>query len=190
MSAEIPVERVAEILRGASFRRLNTPLNVAGIEFDMPAAFVGTKLSSDLVLLFDTAFESQKRIQHKVEGIARALDVVGSRRSLTTVVTGPRPDKDTFDSLSRVSRVLPVGLANNPADDESILNWLAVLLPLNIPSPSDVANEAVTSLSGKNADDIVTKLIEASVEGLSSVENCLNAYISKPIDDFFAVSRS
>lgn len=184
MTATTPVEKVAEVLGAANFRRVATPLRLAGIEFDIPAAFVGTGTSSDLVLLVDTAFDSEIRIQQKVEGVARALDSMRSMRSLTTVVTGPRPRGLIIDALSRVSRVLPLGVSNDGHQDANVLNWLAILLPLKLPEPGEVTEDAVTEFANaRAADPILMALIEASSQGSQEVERRMSTLISEPLDD-------
>ena len=109
MTASTPVERVAEILAGAGYRRVATPLEIAGLKFELPAVFVGSSPSPDLILVADTAFDDERRILRKTEGIARAMDVMRSKRPLTAVLVGPRPSAATIDSMSRVCRVLPIG---------------------------------------------------------------------------------
>jgi hypothetical protein len=98
MNAPTPVDRVAEFLVAAGFRRLGTPLEIAGLKFDFPIAFVGSPPSPDLILIADTAFDNEQRILKKVESLARALDVVESKRPLTVVVAGPRPHSATLEA--------------------------------------------------------------------------------------------
>ena len=43
MTAATPVDRVAEVLGSAGYRRIVTPLEIAGLKFDLPAAFVGAR---------------------------------------------------------------------------------------------------------------------------------------------------
>lgn len=132
MTATTPVERVARALEAAGFRRMPAPLQIAGITFDAPASFVGTPPSPDLVVLGDTSLQTSRDLQRTVEGVGRALDLMRSRRPLTLVVVGPRPDSKAISALSRYARVLPVG---ESADEKSLANWLAVLLPLALPQP-------------------------------------------------------
>jgi len=49
MTATTPVERVAAVLVASGYRRLEMPLRIGGLDFDLAAAFVGDKLSPDLV---------------------------------------------------------------------------------------------------------------------------------------------
>lgn len=95
MNAPTPVDRVAHFLASAGFRRLPVPLEVAGLKFDFPVAFVGSAPSPDLIVIADTAFDNEQRILKRIEGLARALDVVQSKRPLTIVVAGPRPHSAT-----------------------------------------------------------------------------------------------
>ncbi|AZO28376.1 hypothetical protein [Mesorhizobium sp. M1B.F.Ca.ET.045.04.1.1] len=68
MSASTPIESVVEILTGSGYRRLSSPLSIAGLSFEFPAALIGENPSPDLVLVADTAFEADTRILRKVEG--------------------------------------------------------------------------------------------------------------------------
>src|SRR5690349_13896012 len=112
MTATTPIEEIAELLVGVGYKRIGTPLSIAGVQFELPAVFVGTGVSPDLIIVADTAFESEQRIQQKIEGVARALDVMRSRRPLTAILAGPRPRSMALDAMSRVCRVLPVGDAS------------------------------------------------------------------------------
>ncbi|WP_229007342.1 hypothetical protein [Methylophilus sp. Leaf408] len=184
MTATTPVEKVAAVLSAANFKRVTVPLNLAGIQFDIPAAFVGTGTSSDLILLVDTAFDSEKRIQQKVEGIARALDSIKSLRPLTTVVAGPRPRSAFIDAMSRVSRVLPLGVSAENYQNTNMLNWLAVLLPLDLPEPEDLQKDIVFAFTDiEKEDTIKMALIESSNQGTEAVESRLNTLISEPLDN-------
>lgn len=183
MTAITPVEKVAAILSAAQFRRIEMPLNLAGIQFHIPAAFVGTGTSSDLILLVDTVTETAKRIQQQVEGVARALDSMRSMRSLTTVVTGPRPTSFFLDAMSRVSRVLPLGVSSDGRQNADMQNWLAVLLPLELPEPEDVGDAAVIEFEqSETANDIKMILISGSSMGSQEVEKRLNMLISEPLE--------
>ena len=68
----------------------------------------------------------------RVQALSRALDVAGSRRPLTIVVVGPRPELRVANALRSVARVLPVGEGQGPAVNEEVLDDLGALLPLHI----------------------------------------------------------
>ena len=57
MIAPTPVDRVGEVLTGAGYRSISTPLEIAGLRFDLPAAFVGERQSPDLIVVAETAFD-------------------------------------------------------------------------------------------------------------------------------------
>src|SRR3546814_11630079 len=77
------------------------------------------------------AAQGERKVLQQVEGIARALDVMRSRRPLTTIVVGPRPVGKTLEALAQVGRILSVEEATDPAE---LRDQLAVLLPLELPA--------------------------------------------------------
>lgn len=183
MSAPTPVDRVAEVLASAGYRRVSTPLEIAGLKFDLPAAFVGASPSPDLVLVADSAFDDENRILKKIEGIARAMDVVRSKRPLTAVLVGPRPKSSTLDSMARVCRVLPIGPILNEDADAALRNWLAILMPLNLPEPSagiaDPLAEIASQLGGLPPE--IAALVGFAQQGADAVQTRLHEIISEPL---------
>jgi len=182
MSETTPLERVSQRLVNAQFKRVATPLTIGGLEIDAPAAFIGSPPSPDLVIVGDTLEQTPPRLQQTVEGIGRALDMMGSRRPLTLVVVGPRPTSGALTALSRFARVLPVGDA---ADEADLANWLAVLLPLPLPVFSD--DRAAASLEAVidgSRDPIEAEFIALAVGGPEAVANRLAAYVDEPFGPF------
>ena len=185
MTASTPVDRVAEILAGAGYRRVATPLEIAGLKFELPAAFVGSSPSPDLILVADTAFDDERRILRKTEGIARAMDVVRSKRPLTAVLVGPRPSSATIDSMSRVCRVLPIGTILGEDADAVLRNWLAVLMPLSLPEPSTSIADPLTEIATQLGDLLpeVSSLVDFAQRGADAVQSRLHEIISEPLAD-------
>ena len=148
MTVAMPTERVAEILVRAGYRRLASPLQVAGLEFDVAGAFVGVGRSADLVVVGDMAADGgERKVVQQIEGIARALDVMRSQRPLTSVIVGPRPVGKMLEALSQVGRILSVEEALDPAE---LRDQLAVLLPLELPA----ALSADSDLGAGEADTL------------------------------------
>jgi hypothetical protein len=185
MTAPTPVDRVAEILAGAGYRRVGTPLEIAGVRFEFPVAFVGASRSPDLVVVADTAFDQERRILQRVEGIARAMDVVQSRRPLTAVLTGPRPSPAVLEAMSRVCRVLPVGTVVDDNADTALRNWLAVLLPLSIPKPDTNIVDPLSAIKGRTEDlpQEITALVTLAPQGTDAVQSQLHKIIAEPLAD-------
>ena len=183
MTAPTPVDRVAEVLAGAGYRRIAMPLEIAGLRFDLPAAFVGASPSPDLVIVADTAFDQEKRILQKLEGVARAMDVVRSKRPLTAVLAGPRPSSAVLDSMSRVCRVLPIGTILEGDAEATLRNWLAVLMPLRLPEPSASIADPLTEIAQQlgGLDPEVAALVDLAPEGADAVQSRLHALISEPL---------
>src|SRR4051812_14749840 len=103
------VQRVVDRLDGAGYAVLDQPVAIGGIPFEFSAMLVG-RHSLDLVIVADTlADPDHERLRRRLNGLARALDVVGSRRTLTVVLVGPRPPAPVMHALADVARVLPTG---------------------------------------------------------------------------------
>ena len=177
MTVAMPTERVAEILVRAGYRRLASPLQVAGLEFDVAGAFVGVGRSADLVVVGDMAADGgERKVVQQIEGIARALDVMRSQRPLTSVIVGPRPVGKMLEALSQVGRILSVEEALDPAE---LRDQLAVLLPLELPAAlsadSDLGAGEALALAGEPLAD---ELVEASKLGEAAVRTRFHAALN------------
>ncbi|TBG63291.1 hypothetical protein ELG72_09630 [Rhizobium leguminosarum] len=168
MTAAIPAERVAAVLEEAGYRRLEVPLEIAGLAFDVAGAFVGVGHSADLVIVGDMAANGEKKVVLQIEGIARALDVMRSQRPLTSIIVGPRPVGRNLQALSQVGRILAVEEAADPKD---LLDKLSILLPLKLPS-GELSEHDI----GTGDEDIVpstdraVQFLEASSFGKEAVQ--------------------
>ncbi|MCD1267021.1 hypothetical protein B5M44_24385 [Shinella sumterensis] len=172
MTTFTPVEGVVNLLTASGFRRLSSPLSIAGLSFEVPAALVGEHPSPDLILVADTAFEADVRILRKVEGVARALDVARSKRPLTTILVGPKPKSSVLDAMTKVCRVLATGVVGTDEENPLLQNWLAVLLPLALPEPSDDIAEPLEAII-KRSDDLnksIVDLIGLGAQGADAVQ--------------------
>jgi hypothetical protein len=176
MTAAMPSERVADILVNSGYRRLGPPLQVAGLTFDVAAAFVGVGHSADLVVIGDMAANGERKVLQQVEGIARALDVMRSHRPLTIVIVGPRPVGKTLEALAQVGRILPVEEAVDPAD---LRDRLAILLPLELPATlmADRDLGAGEALSLPD-DPLASDLLEVSKLGEEAVKTRFHAALN------------
>jgi hypothetical protein len=179
-----PVERIIAFLLAANFRRLQTPVVIAGVRFDFAAVLVGTESMPDLVIVADTTEEKDDRIRTKIEGIARSLDVVRSKRPLTAILAGPRPRTAMLDAIANVCRVLPVGTLTGAEGEAALRNWLAVLTPLTLPQVSD----AIADPMGKLREDVPTddpilaQLLAAAPQGAQRVQAEFHRLVEEPLD--------
>jgi hypothetical protein len=183
LTAATPVEKIVELLVGAGYRRLSTPVEVAGLKFDFPAVLLGTGASPDLIVVVDTAFETEERAKVRIEGIARALDVVGSKRPLTAILAGPRPRTSVLDTMSKVCRVLPVGMTVEGDEDTILKNWLAVLMPLHLPQTTDATADPMNELAKQigQPDAIITELLSGAPRGADHVRAILYRLVEQPL---------
>ncbi len=179
MTDSTPVGRVAEALEDAGYQRIASGLQVGDLKFQFPAAFVKAKSSAELVLVADSASESEMHLTRKVDGVARALDIASSTRSLTLVVTGPRPSTAALESLGRVCRVLPTGNITGEDGDQVLKNWLAVLLPLSLPQLESALGNSLAHIyaASKSLDESSRRLIDVASLGERAVRKELYSII-------------
>ena len=168
-------DRIVKALQSAGYRNVS-PLELAGLAFDFPAAFLGDERSLDLVLVADLAFDEPQSLLRRVESVARALDVMRSRRPITLVLAGPKPNRDVLDAMSRVCRVLPITSGKTEDADSAIRNSLAVLMPLEIPRASAATADPLhkVRLRAVKMDEEISTLIELAPHGAPAVEEGLH----------------
>src|SRR5437868_5941602 len=105
------VERVISVLVEAGYRELSKPLSVASLPFEFAATLVAGERALDLIVVVDMEAEKdERRLAQKVQSLAKALDVMRSRRPLTVVLAGSQPNPPSLGALKRVCRVLTVGV--------------------------------------------------------------------------------
>ena len=179
MTDSTPVGRVTVALEEAGYQRIASGLQVGELKFQFPAAFVKAKSSAELILVADIASESEAQLTRKVDGVARALDIAASTRSLTLVVTGPRPSAAALESLGLVCRVLPTGNITGDDGDKVLKNWLAVLLPLSLPEPESVSGNSLARIyaAAQSLDETTRKLIDVASLGEHAVSKELYSII-------------
>ena len=180
------VNRVVGTLSEAGYRTVSMPMVVSNVTFEFPAALVGSGHSQDLIIVADCSDDSEKRIRQKIEALARALDLVESRRSLTVVLTGPRPSQILLEALTHVCRVLPTG-APSFRSDQALRDKLAVLLPLDITEiartiadPERELSERIKLVKDKT---IVRDLVAAAYHGPGQVEKQLRTLIEQAFEE-------
>ncbi len=179
MTAAAPVERVVSVLVAAHYKPVETPITVAGMSFDFPAVLLGPPRSSDLIVVADAATESERRIVQRVEGLARALDAMRSKRPMTLVLSGPRLRQPAIDALSRVCRVLSV---DDASDAAALNNAIAVLLPLELPLAEEDIEEGRLP-AAESQDEIIGALIAEAAGGEDAVKARLYELIEEPFDN-------
>ncbi len=185
MSATGPVDRVVAVLESAGYERVDQPSNVGGVPFEFAAMLAG-RTSLDLIAVVDLAVDlDDERIRRRIEGLARALDLVRSRRSLTVVLVGPRRGPELVQSIASVSRVL---IAGSPGDDDDagLRDALAVMLPLDIATEDGDAMVAWVAARDRFAathPEEAQAVLPAAVAGRTAVEDALRGLLSSPIDE-------
>jgi plasmid stability protein len=180
-----PIDRVTALLAAAGYRLLSMPLTIGSVPFDFSAALLGPDRAPDLVLVIDTIEEKEVRVRQKITALSRALDVIGSRRPLTAILAGPRLQRSTIEALGRVCRVLPVGTPVGKSDDAKLHDSLAVLLPLQLPEPSQAIADPLAELTlhiPRNIDHTVWHAVLAhAAQGKESIEDALRQVLTEAL---------
>jgi hypothetical protein len=176
-------ERIVQTLEEVGYRRVPSPLAIAGLTFDFRAVFLGDSRSLDLILVADMAFDDQQNLLRSVEGVARTLDVIHSKRPITLVLAGPKPTRDVLAAMSRVCRVLLITSAKAEDKDSAVRNSLAVLLPLDIPDTGAATAEPMklVELRSSQLDADIRDIISIALHGSNAVERALHKVLLRQL---------
>jgi len=178
-----PIDRAVSILQAAGYRSLSRPLPVASTSFDFDAVLIAQR-SLNLVVLIDTGIWDDERIRRQMQGLGRALDAVGSRLTLTAVLLGPEPRPENLEALTRQCRVLPVGTLGGSSQDRTLRDWLAVLLPLELPPPDEPGSNWRTVFEEQLAEISSAQwqqFAHAATRGKDAVEETLRAALQQAL---------
>jgi hypothetical protein len=180
-------ERVVAILTGeGGYRELPKPLKVGSLSFEFTHALIAGDRANDLVIVIELKGDSADDVViRKVLALTRALDVLQSKRSVTTVLTSGQAASETVQSISRVCRVLPIGAPTGPGANEAVRDWLSVLLPLRETAPvetiidweGDLRRQVPTDATGPQME----KLLIAAPHGKVAVEKVFAISISDAV---------
>lgn len=180
------VSRVIGILRDAGYQSVTQPIIIGGIPFEF-AAILTKGASLELITVVDTVLESeQETLRAQVEGLARALDLVGSRRALTVILVGPLPNQSIVGELKQVARVLSIAAGARDGDEPALEDALAAMLPLEL----SAAGEETVSSWPSVRDDLraryptkdIEPIFKAVPRGPRQVQAALHAALIEPLD--------
>lgn len=181
-----PVQRVVAMLAEAGYTARTPPLRVGSIPFEF-AAMLTAERSLVLIVIIDTLEDPEDRIQQKMDGLSRALDLVSSRRPLTAVLVGPTPRQAVMEALARIARVLPVGTPVEASADDSLRDSLSVLLPLTVPKVREQAAQSWEQVRQRVRDahpsHDLTPLLDAAMEGSEAVRDVLQVSLAEPLQE-------
>lgn len=175
-----PLNQAVTILKEGGYRDAQQPFGVGSTTFSFDAVLTTDK-SLDLVILQDTTVGSADRMRRELLAFGRSLDVIGSRRTLTLVLVGQRLKPEMIEGLSQVCRVLSVG---PDAGDKHLREWLAVLLPLKLPTATDLQGDWSSEVRDRLADDlarVATGYINAAEQGEAGVSHELRRRIDRAL---------
>nr|WP_315221126.1 hypothetical protein [uncultured Duganella sp.] len=181
-------DHVLEILvKEGGYRKLPTPFKVGAIPFEFTHALVAGERANDLVVVIEVSGDTiDDGVTRKILALTRALDVMGSKRPVTAVLTLGQPRTETIHSISRVCRVLPIGAPIGPNAAEAVRDWLSVLLPLIQQPPMETMLNWTVDLSASvptlTGNEFAKSVIEAAPRGKTAVEEVLADAITRSVD--------
>lgn len=174
------LERAVAILKDGKYRDAQQPFGIGSTSYSFDAVLTTDK-SLDLVILEDTTVGSADRMRRELLAFGRSLDVIGSRRTLTLVLIGQRLDTEMLDGLAQVCRVLSVG--PNPSEKQ-LREWLAVLLPLELPTATDLQGDWSSEVRKRLSADVTrvaTDYLNATEQGEAGVSLELRRRIERAL---------
>ena len=180
-------ERVVSILvEKGHYQELGTAVRIGSQEFSFTRILAGTIKANDVVLVVElTASTSNDTVIRSVTAFTRALDVIGSRRPVTVVLTSGQAGKDLVNAINRVCRVLPIGAPTGEDLEQVIADWLAALLPLESPPTVEHLGEWRGALEEELTgfdDNEVEQIIALALKGKEAVEDALAMQITSRAD--------
>ena len=160
------------------YKSLQQPLKIGSQEFYFTHILAATERGKDLVLVIElTNLTSKSKLVRSILALARALDVYGSRRSLTVIFASGQADKELINAINRVCRVLPIGSQSGVETITHVRDWLAVLLPLRSPPPvehlADWRSALKERLDQEISSEMVRQFILRAEIGQDAVEQVL-----------------
>lgn len=182
-------ETVYKILtQEGGYRSLGKTIKIGSQAFEFTYVLVAGERANDLVIVIElTSASNDAQVTRSVLAFTRALDVLGSKRSVTAVLTSGQADNDLVNSISRVCRVLSVGAPSGPLAEELVWDWLAVLLPLKSPPPvehlADWKASLEKQLEDTNNEYAIGRFVQLAQESKESVEAALAFEISTLADE-------
>ncbi len=182
---EATLDEIDRVLDEAGFRRIDGPLTVSGVPFEVVRAYTAGPGFLDLVVVLDATEGSDNQLRHGywlIERIAQALDQTESRRPLTAVVLhDPAAARVPTEDFLRLGRVLLV------TEADKVAAQLAPILPIVLESSAELGRDPLDVLlsHNKSGKDGETKaaLIQAARSSQGEVEAILVDWIDSSFVD-------
>jgi hypothetical protein len=177
------VDAVVGRLSVAGFEMLGRHVQVGSLQFEFSAVLLGPEETLDLAIVVESVSDSESgRLRQTLEGLGRALDMAGSKRTITTVVVGAPPSGMLLQAMRSIGRYL---LLPDEQDLEHLIeDRLAILLPLDLGDVTEDAVDPEKELLGRlqlAEDDERRLLIAAASRGAAEVQAELKHYIEAPL---------
>jgi len=184
VTVEALIDEIVVRLTAAGYQALGRRVRIGSIAYEFAAVLLGPEGTLDLVIVVNSnSVDEVDRLHQRIEGVGRALDMAGSRRTVTSIVVGSTPDESVLSAIRRVGRYLLI--QDQPeSQPEWLEDRLAILLPLNLGIATEGVPEPVDELLRRldlSEDDERRALVSAVSKGSSEVEAQLKRFIEAPL---------
>ena len=169
---------VAELTR-YGYRRVRQPLHVATVDFDFAGALKGPNGQDSLTLVVDGEGSALVAAQRRLRAFAVVLDRSGSKRPITVVVVGDKPNARALGELEQLARVVVV------SSDAPLSESLLSLLPLTLPKPIAASQSAEAVLHEELAgrpNPVVNRLLKAARNSSDKVRLTMHSIIKDAME--------
>lgn len=171
-------DSVVSSLVDTGYSVLPTPLKLGEISLDVELVFSGPNDRLDLAVIVDRpeSREEALRLYWQIQRIARALDAVGSRRTITVVIIGGIDDNRLLADLQSIARVLTV--------DESlpVRRLIAPLLNLELPAATQATLDGMaqvrTSVKGRYSAPLLG-IVESAPDGSAAIKASYASWVEE-----------
>lgn len=159
---------------------------IGEVQLDIPNLWESPPENMDLSLIVDRpdSRESALRLYWLVQRLARALDSVSSRRTVTVILIGEPSFNTGLNELLELARVLVVD--GSLATERMIGPLLRLRLPATATSQLDGIAEVVEMIGKKQYARDLLRLVDAASAGASVVSDRYRAWL----DESFVIRRS
>ncbi|AWB86158.1 hypothetical protein [Mycetocola zhujimingii] len=164
-------DKVVELLRTGGYNEMDDVLNIGSATFQFDFVFWTSDAGFNLVL----GAVPGENLTRKVAALARALDYVESKASITVVVDADAMNATTRSEVSRYARVLLV--RTDSAEDD-----LRVLLPLHLERRVVKSVDPISVMRRSSGDPLIagSRLLGGSTSE-ERVRDALRTFVLEPM---------
>jgi hypothetical protein len=177
--------RVDEMLVSAGYSKMGAKIEIGTIPFQFDSILVSDSFALDLVLVVDVEL-NMEGLRTRIRNLSRALDLDGSRRSITAILVAPVLNSALVQEIAALCRVLVLEGLDNEMSQSELHEALAILLPFDLPESKRRSIDAVAAISGfipNGFSPMMQDFTNAAAESSGAVESVLKSHLAMLINE-------